>query len=87
MMGIGGSAYAHTWTVLVVAAAAVFLVRRSRQPQAPHDRWNIIRPPVIHELPGAEQPAIGQPRELHLHFHGAAPEQVAEVLHRHQRPE
>jgi len=33
---------------------------------------------------GAERSALEPPWELHLHFHGAAPVQVAEIIRRQQ---
>lgn len=40
--------------------------------------------PVVHELPGHQRAALEQTRELHLHFHGADPEQVANILRLHE---
>jgi hypothetical protein len=66
---------------LVVAALAAFLVYRARHPVSlPR---GIVPAPALHELPGAERPAIGPKPELHLHFHGADPVDVAEILRRH----
>lgn len=67
---------------LTAVALAVFLVRRARA-ELP---GGIVRPPVRFELPAPERPAI--PQHLHLHFDGADPAAVAEILRRHgERPE
>lgn len=67
--------------VLVVAALAAFLVHLARHPASlPR---GIVPAPVTHQLPGAERPAIAAKPELHLHFHGADPAGVAEILRRH----
>lgn len=68
-------------TVLTVAGLAVFLLYRARHP-APLSR-GIVPAPALHELPAPERPAIEPKRELHVHFHGTDPEQVAEILRRH----
>jgi hypothetical protein len=49
----------------------------------------IVRAPIVHELPGPERPALEAPaaRELHLHFHGTSPQQVAEILRSHELPD
>ena len=82
--------------VLVVVFAAVagtvaFLLYRARRPQSQARivPSRIIPQPAVYELPGPERPAITPPaaRQLHLHFHGTGPEQVAEILRRHERPE
>jgi hypothetical protein len=36
--------------------------------------------PVAIEVPGPHRPALEQPRELHLHFHGADPAEAAAIL-------
>lgn len=72
-------------TVLTVAALAVFLLYRARHP-APLARRlarGIVPAPALHELPAPGRPAIEPGRELHVHFHGTDPEQVAEILRRH----
>lgn len=68
-------------TVLTVAALAVFLLYRARHPVSLSR--GIVPAPALHELPAAERPAIEPKRELHLHFHGADPQAVAEILRRH----
>ena len=68
---------------LVVAALAAFLVHLARHPVSlPR---GIVPAPSLHELPAPDRPAIGPPaaREIHLHFHGADPGDVAEILRRH----
>jgi len=81
-------------TVLSVAALAVFVVHRARNP-SPEGLVRLpgVRPPVRYEL-GPERPAIGpaMPRELHQHvhhhYHGTDPASVAaEIIRRSQRPE
>jgi protein-S-isoprenylcysteine O-methyltransferase Ste14 len=67
--------------VLVVAALAAYLVHLARHPGSlPRV---IVPAPSLHELPAPERPAIGPKPELHLHFHGADPVDVAEILRRH----
>lgn len=75
--------------VLAIAALTVFLVYRARHP-AMVSAARIV--PVAApwgarngELPAPQRPALEAPaaRELHLHFHGTDPEQVAEILRRH----
>jgi hypothetical protein len=68
-------------TILTMAGLAVFLLYRARHP-APVPR-GIVRPPALHELPAPGRAAIEPKRELHVHFHGTDPEQVAEILRRH----
>lgn len=68
--------------VLTVAAGVVWLVYRARQ-EIPSQR-GVIPSPVKYELPAPERPAIAPKRELHIHFHGTDPEQVAEILRRQQ---
>ena len=72
-------------TVLTVIGLAVFVVHRARNPSPE----GFVRTPLVHstvhELPAAERPAI--PQHLHLHFDGADPAAVAEILRRSQRPE
>ena len=68
---------------LVAAALAAFLVHTARHPDSlPR---GIVPAPTLHELPAPERPAIGPPaaREFHIHFHGADPGDVAEILRRH----
>lgn len=74
--------------VLAVAGLAAFLVYRARHPAmvsaariAPVATWGAR----TEELPAAERPALDPPaaRELHLHFHGADPVDVAAILRRH----
>src|SRR5262249_31945477 len=84
---VGAVAEALVITIIVfgaLAAAGTVLVvwQRSRRPAAP-----LVTPsPLIHRpvqpLPGPAPPAIGAPREVHLHFHGIAAEDVAEILRR-----
>lgn len=66
---------------LVVAGLGAFLVYRARHPASP--LRGIVPAPSLHELPAPERPAIGPKPELHLHFHGADPLDVAEILRRH----
>jgi hypothetical protein len=40
-------------------------------------------PPWHVEAPRAARPAIEEPRQVHLHFHGVDPADVAELLRRH----
>ena len=61
---------------LTAVALTVFLVRRARHGSP------LVPVPVRYELPGPERPAL--PQHLHLHFDGADPAAVAEILRRHQ---
>ena len=72
--------------VLVTVALIVFLWHRARNP-SPQGfvRTPLVRSSVVHELPGAERPAL--PQHVHFHFDGADPAAVAEILRRQQRPE
>jgi len=86
--------------VLTAAGLAALLVYRVRQgPPAVTYRAEVI-PETRQHLAGSPTrigtaradfalPAIEAPahRELHLHLHGIDPEQVAEILRRHERPE
>lgn len=79
---------ACTITAAVLAGIGV-LVYRARQdrPEQP------IVAPVVHQIPparppaleGSDKPAIEPPREIHLHFHGADPADVAALIHRIDR--
>jgi hypothetical protein len=74
--------------VLSVAGLVAYLIYRARHsPAAAPWGHDIIPAPVLRLLDAPERPALEQPRELHLHFHGTGPEQVAEILRRHERPE
>jgi len=69
-------------TVLSVVALATFLVRHAHNPPpGGFVRTPAVRMPVAQQLPG-ERPAIEQ--HVHLHFDGADPAAVAEILRRHQ---
>jgi hypothetical protein len=80
---IGALIAAVVVVVLVVAALAAWLVHLARHPGSlPR---GIVPAPSLHVLPAPERPAIAPPaaRELHLHFHDADHERVAEILRRH----
>jgi hypothetical protein len=70
-----------------VAAAVVCLVRR---PAVARQVWQRInRPPVVYqpiprEMWQQRRQAIGQPQQLHVHFHGTDPAEVAEIIRRQQ---
>jgi hypothetical protein len=72
--------------VLAVAGAVWATVYRLRHggelPWAALQR-RMVPPPVMHELPGPERPAIPQHFHLHLHGAGADPAAVAEIIRRH----
>ena len=76
------------FVIAAVAGAVAYLLYRARRPQSQARivPSRIIPQPAVHELPGPERPAITPPaaRQLHLHFHGTDPEQVAEILRRHE---
>jgi hypothetical protein len=76
-----------TLVVLAVAGGVALLAYRVRH-GSPAGQ-GIVRAPIVHELPGPERPALEAPaaRELHLHFHGTSPEQVAEILRSHELPD
>lgn len=70
--------------VVVGGASVAFLFYRRRHPEIV---TRLIPPPVIHQLgPEPQRPALEQPREVHFHFHGSDPAEVAEVLRRHVEP-
>jgi hypothetical protein len=75
--------------VLAFAAAAAFVALRLRQRQAIGlPRVSPPRPVPWQRtdpLSAPGQPAIGGPREVHLHFHGASAEDIAEALARVNR--
>ena len=71
--------------VMAVAGAAAFLVFRARRSTAGGPpRAAQLPARLIHEIPRAERtrPALeaSGSRTLHLHFHGADPEQVAAII-------
>jgi membrane protein implicated in regulation of membrane protease activity len=67
--------------VLSAAGLIAYLIWRARRDVAP-SRRGIVPAPVVHQLAAPERPAI--PQHLHLHFDGADPAAVAEILRRHQ---
>lgn len=67
---------------VTVLGGGAYLVYRARHETAPLMRE--IAPPPVRQVPAQERPAIEAPRELHLHFHGADPAAVAEILRRQQ---
>jgi hypothetical protein len=73
---------------LIVTGGIAWLVYRTRQnrPGEPLSARLVSRVPpgARPRLEDSHNPAIGPPRELHLHFHGTDPEQVAEILRRQQ---
>ena len=76
---------AGVMAVLAVAGVAAFLVIRGRRSTAGGPpRAAQLPARLIHEIPRAERPrpALEAPasRTLHLHFHGADPEQVAAII-------
>ena len=96
LFGSGAAAIATAVIVILIAAGAVILLalaglaawlacRAHRGTTAP--RRALVPPYAVHQLGAPEHPAIEAPRELHLHFHGANPEQVAEAIRRAQQPE
>lgn len=71
--------------VLAVIGLTAFLIWRTRRgPEGASSRRGIVPAPVVHQLPGGERAAIPQHLHLHLHFDGADPAAVAEILRRHQ---
>jgi hypothetical protein len=76
-------ALAAVVTTAVIGGIA-WLVYRTRQnrPGEPLSARLVSRvpPDPLPRLENPYKPALEQPRELHLHFHGADPEQIAEIL-------
>jgi hypothetical protein len=78
------------WAVAIVAGLAVtsgatYAIYRWRHPRREpplQAQATVIRPQPRH-LPH-EPPAIGRPSELHLHFHGVTPDEVAAIIRREQ---
>jgi hypothetical protein len=69
--------------VLTTAALIAYLIWRPRRDTvAAPSRRGIVPAPVVHQLAAPQRPAI--PQHLHLHFDGADPAAVAEILRRHQ---
>lgn len=74
--------------VLAAAGLTAYLIYRARRGHAvavPAGR-GIVPAPVVHQLGAPARPALEQPaaRELHFHFRGTDPAQVAEILRSHQ---
>jgi hypothetical protein len=71
---------------LAIVGGVALLVYRTRQerPGAPFSARLVSRVPP-EPLPRLEEPykpAVEPPRELHLHFHGASPQDVAAIMRR-----
>jgi hypothetical protein len=96
LLGSGAAAIAAAVLVMLIAVGAVvllavaglaaWLVYRARRGNTTPRRV-LVQPYAVHQLGAPERPALEQPRELHLHFHGTDPEGAAEILRRCQQPE
>jgi hypothetical protein len=71
---------------LIVVAGVAWLVYRTRQdrPGAPLSTRLVSRipPDPRPRLEEPYKPAVERPREVHLHFHGADPQDVAAIMRR-----
>jgi hypothetical protein len=67
-----------------VMAYVAFRVSRGRQEPARALYRVTPAPPKPRALPSEPGPAIEAPRQLHLHFHGTDPADVAELIRRQQ---
>jgi hypothetical protein len=63
--------------VLAVAGLAAVVTYRVR-----HRNARALTPPVMRALPAPQPRALGRVREVHLHFHGVSPEDVAAIIAR-----
>jgi hypothetical protein len=70
--------------VLTLAGLAAYLICRARRGRSATPLVRRFAPSdVMYRLDAPGRPALEQPREIHLHFHGTDPEKVAEILRRH----
>jgi hypothetical protein len=84
----------HLLVIVLVVLAAVagaglvayvaFWVSRGRQETARALYRVAPAPPRPSPLPSAPPPAIEAPRQVHLHFHGADPAEVAAIIRQQQ---
>ena len=67
-----------------LVALAAFHVSRRRQ-EAPRLAYRAtVAPPRPSPLPSEPRPAIEAPRQVHLHFHGTDPAEVAAIIRQQQ---
>ena len=65
---------------LVLVGGVALLVHRAGHVPKSATAWPISAPPV-HQLPAEVRPQLER-REVHLHFHGTDPVDVAALIHR-----
>ena len=96
LLGSGAAAIATAVLIMLIAAGAVILLtvaglaawllyRGRRGSIAP--RRALVPPYAVHQLGAPERPALEQPRELHLHFHGVDPAEIAGIVRHQRQPE